>query len=827
MVYRFEDCELDEATLQLRVGGEPVQVEPQVFDLLRVLVRRRDRVVTKEELLDEVWHHRFVTESAVSSRIKSARRAIGDDGRAQRLIRTVHGRGYQFVGEVTVDEPRAATGGATPVPRPTTATVGRAADVAAVLALLDGARIVTLLGPGGVGKTRLAVEVALRCAAGDGGPEACFVDLTKVRDADLVPELVVRELGIHVAAGSDAPQALHEALRGGPRLLLLDNFEHVVRAAPGVGDIVRWAPDARVLITSRARLRVAGEQVYDVPPLAVDGEDTGTAGLTDAVALFDQAARAVDPGFDLDAELADVAAICRAVDGLPLAIELAAGHVRTLPPVLLRTRLTARLGSPLGAARDAPGRQRTVPATIDWSLQLLGPAERALFARLGVFAGQVPLDAVEQVCGPGARSDDGRPGDGGRAPATATSIGDGDAGQPHGGVVDALTRLVDQSLVRRTTGTRDEPRYVLLELLRERARELLAESGEAAAVEGRHAAYVAAFLDDLDERRWTDLSDRWIDLVTEMLGEIRAAHDWAGRHGEAVVAARITAGLGTFWHREGHHAEGRRWVADALAHADRLDPLLAARLQLAAGFVAWPRDQAAARVHFEQAAAAFRHLDHRRYLAYALMLCSGTYVGDPSGYDLGLGLCDDGIDLARDVGEKPLIAQALNIRGELTRVAGDDRLALAAYEEGRDLAAAAADEAHLSVFLANLAYLADHRGDHETARRLGRDALRLCWSLGRRMMAAWTVSELAGPELGLGHPEHGARLVGAADEALRVLGVTRHPGDVSEHERVVAGLRAALGEDAYGTWYEDGARLSLDDAVALALSGPASPDRRR
>ncbi|HEX6424138.1 MAG TPA: winged helix-turn-helix domain-containing protein [Acidimicrobiales bacterium] len=797
VVYRFEDCELDEATVQLRVGGERVQVEPQVYDLLRVLLHHRDRVVTREELLDEVWHHRFVTESAVSSRIKSARRAIGDDGRTQRLIRTVHGRGYQFVGDVTVDEPPDATGGATPVPQPTTQTIGRTADVAAVLALLDGARIVTLLGPGGVGKTRLAVEVARRWAAGDAVAGARFVDLTKVREADLVPELIVRELGVHVAAGSDAPQALREALRGGRLLLVLDNFEHVVGAAPVVGDIVRWAPDARVLTTSRARLRVAGERVYDVPPLAVDGGgagDAGPAGLADAVALFDQAARAVDPSFDLDAELVDVAAICRAVDGLPLAIELAAGHVRTLPPVLLRTRLTARLGSPLGAARDAPGRQRTVPATIDWSLQLLGPAERALFARLGVFVGQVPLDAVEQVCAPGP-------------------------GVPPGEVVDALTRLVDQSLVRRTTGTLGEPRYVLLELLREHARELLAESGEAAAVEDRHAGYVAAFLDDLDERRWTDLSDRWIDLVTEVLGEIRAAHAWAERQGEAELAARIVADLGTYWHREGHHAEGRRWVYCALEHADRFDPLLAARLHLAAGFVEWPRDQTSARVHWEQAAAAFRGLGHDRYLAYALMLCAGTYIGDRSRYDLALGLCDDGIDLARHVGEKPLVAQGLNIRGELTRVAGDDGLALAAYEEGRDLAAATGDEAHLSVFLANLAYLADHRGDYDTALRLGRDALRLCWSLGRRMMAAWTVSELAGPELGLGRAEHGARLVGAADEALRVLGLTRHPGDVPEHARVVAGLRVALGDDAYRARYEEGGRLSLDEAVALALSG--------
>ncbi|HEX6421517.1 MAG TPA: winged helix-turn-helix domain-containing protein [Acidimicrobiales bacterium] len=813
MTYRFEDCELDDGALQLRVGGMPQQVEPQVFEVLAVLIRHRDRVVTKEELLDAVWHHRFVTESAVSSRIKSARRAIGDDGRSQRLIRTVHGRGYQFVGSVAADVPVAPTSDAaagpaqraTPVPRPATTLVGRRTEIGTVRRLLDEGPIVSLLGPGGVGKTRLAVEVALGFAA-DSGTEACFVDLTKVREADLVPGLVLAEMGVHLSAGAHAVPALHEALRGRRLLLVLDNFEHVIAAAPIVAGLVRVCPHLSVLTTARARLRIAGERVVDVQPLAVEG--AGDAGPeraepgrapapADAIALFDQAARAVDPGFDLDANLADVEGICRAVDGLPLAIELAAGHVRTLPPELLRSRLVARLGSPLGAARDAPGRQQTIPATIDWSLQLLDPPARALFARLGVFSGKVSLDAIEAVCAPR---------DGGHVDAS------------DGGVVDALTRLVDQSLVRRTTGTRGAPRYVLLELLREHARGQSAASGEGDELAARHAAHVAAYLDELDDRRWTDVPDRWIDLITEMLGEVRTAHAWAQRHGDVVLAARIAADLGTYWHREGHHAEGRRWVGAVLPSAGDLDPLLAARLHLAAGFLEWPRDLRATRGHWERAAAAFRRLDHRRYLAYALMLCSGTFIGDPSHYDHALRLCDDGIALARQVGEKPLIAQGLNIRGELTRVAGDDASALAAYEEGRDLAAATGDEAHLSVFLANLSYLADHRGDHGTALRLGRESLQMCWALGRRMMAAWTTSELAGPELGLGRPERGARLVGAADEALRVLGANRHPGDVPEHERVVAGLRVALGDDAYHALHAEAAEMSLDDAVALALS---------
>src|SRR5262245_14168748 len=400
-VFLFDRCELDLGTVELRVEGQARAVEPQVFDVLAFLVRHRDRLVPKEELLDAVWQHRFVTDSALSSRIKSARAAIGDDGRAQRLIRTVHGRGYQFVADVRIREPAApsearsegpAAPGPTPVPRPATPTIGRDVAIAEVLGLLGTRRVVTLLGPGGVGKTRLAAEAVLR--RGPDAPAECgFVDLTLVRDAERVPHLVVRELGIRAGDGADPRQVLAEALRGRRFLLVLDNFEPVIDAAGIVTDIVQAAPGAVVLATSRARLRIAGEHVVDVAPLAVDAGDGDGA-----VALFAQAATAVDGSFEPQTNLADVVAICRTVDGLPLAIELAAGHVRTLPPALLRTRLGARLGSPGGAARDAPERQQTVPATIDWSLQLLGAPERRVFARLGVFAGPVPLDAVELVC---------------------------------------------------------------------------------------------------------------------------------------------------------------------------------------------------------------------------------------------------------------------------------------------------------------------------------------------------------------------------------------------------------------------------------------------
>jgi predicted ATPase/DNA-binding SARP family transcriptional activator len=681
-----------------------------------------------------------------------------------------------------------------PVPRPTTPTIGRTRDVQAVVAMIREAAIVTLLGPGGVGKTRLALEVAL---AEDANVDACFVDLTKVSEPGLVPGLIARELGLHVESTSRVEQVLEEALRGRSLLLVLDNFEHVVDAAPIVGRLAHLSPGIRVLSTSRARLHVSGERVFDVAPLALEpallaaGADARPG---DAVALFEQAATAVDPQFRLPSHFDDVLRICRTVDGLPLAIELAAGHVRTLPPPLLRARLGARLGSPTGTARDAPPRQQTIPATIDWSLKLLGEAEQELFARLGVFAGAVPLSAIEEVC-----SAEG------------------------GDVVDALSRLVDHSLVRRTTGPGGEPRFLLLELLRERARELLAERDEAA-VRDRHAAYAAAFVEDVDERRWTDLADRWLDVFAESLAEIGAAHDWAQQRGDVEVAARIAAGLVGYWHREGHHVEGRRWVSAALDQADGLDDDLRARLHLAAGFVEWPRDLLVAREHLYQAIAAFRALGDNRRLSYALALASVTHIGDPESHELALALADESIELARHIGERTLLAQALNVKGEIARVHGDDEMARNAYEEGRDLAASAHDESHLAMFLGNLGFLADHRGDYAEARRLTQEALRLCWALNRRMLAAWMLAELAGPEVGLGRPELGARLLGASDQALSVLGVNRHPSDMSEYERVVAGLCELLGEDDYERFHSDGARLSLDEAVGVALAGASDRD---
>jgi tetratricopeptide (TPR) repeat protein len=259
-------------------------------------------------------------------------------------------------------------------------------------------------------------------------------------------------------------------------------------------------------------------------------------------------------------------------------------------------------------------------------------------------------------------------------------------------------------------------------------------------------------------------------------------------------------------------------VASTLAEAGPFDPLLNARIELAGGLAEWDRDLLAARVHLEKAATTFRALEHQRHLAFSLTMGAGTYISDRDGYPSAMAQCDEAIELARRVGEGPLIAQALNVKGELARVRGDDDTARAAYEEGRDLAESAGDRAHLSIFLADLGYLAEHRGEHAEAHRLTREGLRLCLSLGRRMVAACLVSHLAGPELAMGRPERGALLVGASDQALQVIGVARYPGCLPEHARAVEGLEATLGSAEFRRLHSEGARLSLEEAIRLAFA---------
>src|SRR5215831_18521589 len=417
------------------------------------------------------------------------------------------------------------------VPVPSTPLVGRDDDVAAVRDLMhaEGARLVTLTGPGGVGKTRLAVEIAQRL-----GPDfrdgARFVELSSVHAAELVTAAIAAALGLNTSAGRLIAD-LKGYLRARQLVLVLDNFEQVIGAAPVVAELLGAAPGVVALVTSRMVLRLTGEHEFPVRPLPVPPMAEGDAADVQrcaSVRLFVQRARAASAGFELTgANAGAVAEICRRLDGLPLAIELAAARVRLLPPQALASRLDERFSLLTGGPRDLPLRQQTLRNTLDWSRGLLPAAERALLARLGVFAGSFSLPAAEAV---GAGSAD-----------------ESQAGQ----VMDTLGALVDSSLVQPQT-RRDQPRFALLETIRQYALDRLREGGDWVQAHDRHAAYFQALAEPADADLTGPGQLAWLDRLETEHDNLQAAISWLAGHGPLEQAVHLITVTNRYWWLRGH-----------------------------------------------------------------------------------------------------------------------------------------------------------------------------------------------------------------------------------------------------------------------------------
>jgi len=512
--FRFGDFFLDDARFALSGPDGPVHVEPQVYELLRHLIVHHDRVVPKEELLDTIWGDRFVSESALTSRIKAARRAVGDDGQAQRVIQTVHARGYRFVADVRTESGPA---GARALPRLRHAPIGRDRDIASVVDRVQRSPLVTVAGPGGIGKTTVALAVAGRLQ-GDHADGAVFVDLSPVPPGADITRAVAEAAGVEGTA-ADTIEHVADHLASRPVLVVLDNCEHVLEHAARLADRTLAGGDtARILATSREPLGVAGEHVWPLGPLHDEGP-----------ALFVERARAAEPRGDWDPGDPAVVELCRRLDDVPLALELAAGQLRRFDLAELTRRLDDRLGL-LAGRPTADGRHTTMETAIDWSYQLLDEAEQALLRHLSVYPASFTLRSVEAT-----------------APA------------PAGAAVDQVFgNLVDKSLVVRQPGS---GRYRLLETIRVFARDRLVEAGEATAAFERHRRHVrdrAAASSRLD--RW--LSARRAAAFRADLDDARQAFRQSLDQGEAGDAVEIAVGASFLWRNAIGCAEGDSWIAE-------------------------------------------------------------------------------------------------------------------------------------------------------------------------------------------------------------------------------------------------------------------------
>jgi predicted ATPase len=700
------------------------------------------------------------------------------------------------------------------LPVPPTAIVGREAEAAALRELLvdPGVRLVTLVGPGGIGKTRLALEVATELAEQEGGgfDGVWFVDLAPVTDPGQVPVAVAAALGVRPEGSGPVLDLLADRLQGRRVLLVLDNFEQVLGAGPAVAALLAACPEVTVLVTSRTVLRLRGEREVPVAPLGTPagGAAVGAVAGAAAVRLFVARAREVRPDFELTAQnAAAVAELVRRLDGIPLALELAAAQLRMLTPAVLLRRLGDRLDRSLDLAAgpvDLPRRQRTLRATVDWSYSLLGPAERALLARLSVFAGAWTLEGADAVGG--ARTAAG--GDGARTAAEAG--GDLD-------VLGTLSSLVAQSLVSADERAVDEPRFRMLDTVRAYARERLDERGERAATLRRLADYLCAFAAEAGPLLEGPDNREWASRVDDELADLRAMTRWAVSADDARTAIRLTAPLFTYWWSRGllaQQSEAAEQVA-ALPSAGRLPPDSAALLLWARGMLRIARgDLAGAEPLLRRLVAATAELGDARLRAHALAgLGLATGVGATGE---ARGLLDEAVATFRRIGDRWGLAFALSASGQVALQHGDPAAATALHREGLAAAERIGNDFLRAQLLDLLGLDAMATGDLAEARSRFAAAAELHAGLLDQEGSAYCLGGFAAVAFAQGRAEAAARLIGAAKHAREVVGAAVWPGMRPLVEAMDAAVRAAVGDAGYVAALGDGARMRLPDALRYA-----------
>jgi len=683
--------------------------------------------------------------------------------------------------------------------------IGREVELAAATAALrrDGVRLLTLSGPGGVGKTRLAQRLAhlLRPHYADG---VAVVDLAPVDDAALVAATVLRALALREGEERSAREIVIGHLRERQALLVLDNFEHVAAAAPLVAELLSACPRLAILVTSRATVRVRGEHDLPVLPLALPAElPAGTsfapASLRAyaATALFVRRATAVRPDFAPTAANAPaIAAICRRLDGLPLAIELAAARIKLLSPQALLARLDRRLPLLVGGARDLPARQQTMRDTIAWSHDLLHAGEQALFHRLATFAGEAPLEAVEKVCG---TDDDELAED----------------------VLLWVESLLDKSLLWRAESSDGEPRVGMLETIREYGLERLAASGEDTWVRERHAAYYVALAERADQGLGGPGQLGWLRRLEEEHDNLRAALRWSLEREDAETGLRLVGALWLFWHTHGHLSEGRAWLERALSVGGESAPAMRAKALNRVGWIAlFQGEYAAAKMLVERSVALYRELDDREGLASALVNLGFVAVLGARDDIPVQPLLDEAMALRPRLMDRRTIANLLILGG---LVAGSRREwgpAVALHEESLALYREMRDAQGMGMCLGNLGLIALARAEYAEAAVRLRENLGLARAADDKLAIQYSLLGLAGVATARGQPARAARLWGAAEAVREAAGIeiTSLARSGTNYDGYLAEARAQLGEANFAEAWAAGWATPLDEAIVDALA---------
>ena len=721
-----------------------------------------------------------------------------------------------------------------------TGFVGREKETAALKELLlrQNVRLVTVTGPGGIGKTRLAVQVA--SGLGERFPGGVyFVPLSSLNDPGLIASMIVQTLGIRGAGGQSALEILKRNLQdlsGPPILLLLDNFEHLVQAAPTVADLLASGPSLKILVTSRAALHVYGEHEFPVPPLALPDSQSKLSvevlSRCPAVVLFAQRAVAAKPDFELNQENAlTVAEICARLDGLPLAIELAAARVKVLSPSLMLTRLASRLQLLTGGARDLPQRQQTLRAAIDWSYDLLSAAEQKLFRRLSVFAGGCNLEGVEAVCD--AKAD------------LALDL------------LDGMASMVDKSLVQQVEPAKGESRFVMLDTIREYALEKLEASGEQPLTKRAHAAYCLVLAEEATEEIGAQAVE-WQERFAIEHENFRAGLEWLTETGDAEWGLRLGTALFRFWEIREHLAEGRDRLGKLLKLAGAAAPTKArARALFAAGALAGEQgdyasagaligesqeiarqlgdkmgvavslnalavfasdrgEAATARALFEEGLVLWRELGDQKAVARALSNLANVLKVQRD-YDRAHALYVECLSIFQGLGDRTGVAWSLNYQGDVARDRGDTAAARKLYEQGLGIFRELGDRRGIAGTLADLGSLAREQGNYSAAHSLYAESIKLFQELGHKRGIARLLECSACSAAAQREAERSLRLAGTAAALRQNIGAPLTSAEQAKLEASLQAAREAL-TDTVGTkaWLE-GWALPVEKAIEEVL----------
>jgi len=760
----------------------PLMLEPVTFpDQVRYALAGRQWV----ELLDrpsEAW-------------VADVRRALAGFGLSTHDTRSPPG-------DVAAAHPQPSAApvsiSATNLPAALSSFVGREQEVADVTRLLETARLVTLTGPGGTGKTRLALAAAQQVQARyrDG---VWFVDLSPITDPSLVLSSIARVLSVREGEGQSLTDALKVYLREKRLLLVLDNFEQVIESASLVSDLLAGTAYLALLVTSRILLRIAGEKEYAVLPLRLPGATTSSLAMladTAAVALFVQRAEAAKPNFTLtEANATAVAKICTRLDGLPLALELAAARLRILSPEALLARLDQRLRLLTGGARSLPQRQQTLRDTIAWSYDLLTLDEKTLFRRLSVFAGGCTLETAERVCNA--------------------------AGMISIDLLDGLQSLVEQSLLRVHDGPEGERRFFLLETIREYGGERLTESDEQPSLQHRHACVFLEMIEVPREARSGAAEQAWAAHVDREHDNLRMALETALEAGSNEMAARLGGSLWRFWELRGYWSEGRSWLARILESTGDSPPRARATVAQGAGTLALMQgDYVEAQRFLEHALALARDVGDSHLVGAVLNNLANVAIrqGD---YETARVRHEDVLAMRQDLGDAEGIATSLNNLGVIAHDQGDYVHARTLYEEALAARRGQGANSSIAVLLTNLAWVAYMEGALDEARDHHERSLSMRRQLGMSNQIAAPLEGLALVSGAAGQPERAAILLAAAAALRDEIGAPLPSDERAEHDQILALVRSQLGDVAFAAAYAEGRALSLDAAITLALEQTA------